>query len=501
VLHPSRSGFGVLIRSLVVVVLILPFGGSRGWAQPARDQASGLRLGSVNLSGSVRTRVESSDWFGDDPSGQYSYPAWLVRATVGHARPSWEWRVEWAAPILLGLPIDAVAPAPRGALGLGANYYAANDRRRHVASLFPKQALVQFNRLGGRSGHSLTLGRYEFVDGSELVPKNETLRALKRDRIAHRLTGHFGFTHIGRSLDGLRYSAGTSGVNATVLAARPTRGVFDVNGWGQTDVSLVYGALTGSRGAAGQPGEWRLFYLGYRDGRESVVKVDNRSLGSRLLDGDAIGLHTIGGHYLHVASSAAGPIDILAWGASQVGSWGRLSHRAGALALEAGWQPPVLARLKPWIRGGYNYGSGDGDGADERHGTFFQVIPTPRVYARFPFFNMMNVDDRFAELLLRPSGRVTIRGDLHFLSLSSRSDLWYQGGGTFEPDTFGYAGRPSNGATGLATFYDVSVDATLTDRTGLTAYFGTAEGRTVPKAIYVGNSRASFGYLELAVRF
>jgi hypothetical protein len=154
------------------------------------------------------------------------------------------------------------------------------------------------------------------------------------------------------------------------------------------------------------------------------------------------------------------------------------------------------------MRAGYNYGSGDGDAADRRHGTFFQGLPTPRVYARFPFFNMMNVGDGFGEIVARPSSRVTVRADVHALSLASADDLWYQGGGPFEPATFGYSGRPSGGASSLAILWDVSVDATLGPRAAVGAYFGRAGGRRVTEAIYGEDSnRASFGYLELLVRF
>src|SRR6266545_5597689 len=103
----------------------------------------------------------------------------------------------------------------------------------------------------------------------------------------------------------------------------------------------------------------------------------------------------------------------------------RSSHRSGAFAAETGWQPPVLRAVRPWLRGGYNYGSGDGNPNDATHGTFFQVLPTPRVYARFPFFNMMNNRDTFGELVLRPSKALTIRSSVHALALASRTDLWY----------------------------------------------------------------------------
>jgi hypothetical protein len=80
------------------------------------------------------------------------------------------------------------------------------------------------------------------------------------------------------------------------------------------------------------------------------------------------------------------------WGVVQTGSWGDLAQRAGAFVGEAGWQPPVKV-LKPWLSAGYSYGSGDGNPNDSHHGTFFQVLTTPRQYARFPFYNMMNNED------------------------------------------------------------------------------------------------------------
>lgn len=455
----------------------------------------------MTVSGSVRGRLETWNWFGAEDTGTYTYPASLLRVGLSQSKPTWDWQIEWALPTLVGLPGDAVAPPPRGALGFGASYAAANDDRRNAAMAFPKQAFVRLRRLGGRDGQSITIGRQEFTDGTEVSPRHEPLAALKRDRIAHRMIGHFGFTHVGRSLDGARYSVGSDRTNLTVVAARPTRGVFDVNGWGEVDVTMVYGALTRQQHAHDHSREWRLFYLGYHDGREGVVKTDNRLLAVRQSDTRSIGVSTVGGHDVRVVPTASGSFDTLLWGAVQLGSWGELSHRAAAMALEGGWQPTRPRRVRPWIRGGYNYGSGDRNATDQRHGTFFQVLPTPRVYARLPFFNLMNMDDRFGELVLRPSDRVTLRADVHALSLSSARDLWYQGGGAFESATFGYSGRPSSGVSGLATLYDISMDGTLTRRATLGAYFGRAEGGAVTRAIHEGSNHLSFGYVELTVRF
>lgn len=477
-----------------------PSVGNRSLTPSSRGPSETNRARTV-VFGSIRARVESWDWFGSGEPGHYAFPALTLRAGLSGTRASWDWRVEFAAPVLLGLPTDAVAPAPRGALGMGGNYFTVNGGHRNVTAVFPKEAYVRFRRLGGRDGQSLVIGRQEFTDGTEVSPRDATLAALKRDRIAHRLIGHFGFTHVGRSLDGARYSLGGDRTNLTVVAARPTRGVFDVNGWGEVGVSLVYGALTHQRDLERQAGEWRLFYLAFRDGRDGVIKVDNRPADMRQADTRAIGIQTIGGHDLRTVRTPAGAFDTLLWGALQFGAWGSQSHRAAAFALEGGWQPPGLARVKPWLRGGFDYGTGDRNPTDRRHATFFQVLPTPRVYARLPFFNMMNIDDRFAEVVLRPSTRWMIRADVHQLSLPSTRDLWYQGGGAFEPESFGYTGRPSFGQRRLATLYDLSADTAVTSHTSVGAYVGHARGGGVTAATYGAPNRTSFGYLEWRVRF
>ena len=101
-------------------------------------------------------------------------------------------------------------------------------------------------------------------------------------------------------------------------------------------------------------------------------------------------------------------------------------YRAGAMAAEIGWQPSGLPGLKPWIRAGYDYTSGDSNPTDDKHGTFFQVLPTARIYARMPFFNLMNNVDAFGEFIFRPLSRLTIRSDVHALSLADGHDLWYR---------------------------------------------------------------------------
>jgi alginate export protein len=470
---------------------------------PAAGQQAALgpsRVGDIALSASLRSRVESWNWFDGGANNSYTYPGSILRFGFSTSRPAFDWQVEFALPFLLDLPNDAIAPGAQGQLGFGATYFAANGRNTNAAMLFAKQGFIRFNELGGVSGQSLKLGRMEFIDGTEVVPKDPTLAALKRDRIAHRLIGNFGFADVGRSFDGIHYSLNRPKLNLTLFAARPTRGVFQVDGWGELNANVFYGALTGQVSGKNSNREWRLFGLGYSDYRDGVVKTDNRPLAVRAAEAAHINIGTYGGHYLHTLRSSPGTVDLLLWGALQNGSWGRLAQRSGAFAIEAGWQPPILTAIRPWLRGGIDYGSGDGNLNDSTHGTFFQILPTPRVYARFPFFNMMNNRDIFGEFVVRPSKLITIRTDVHSLALANRNDLWYSGGGIFQPWTFGYTGRPSSGQSGLATLFDVSVDYSMNAHASVGVYYGHAAGKLVVQSIYPGGKKADFGYLEFTFR-
>src|SRR5437868_15338964 len=107
------------------------------WGQTAAEP---IKIGSVILSGSVRSRVETWDWFtpnSGDPL--YGFMGNQLRLNLTHAGKSLDWTFELAAPILLGLPDNAIGPGAQGQLGLGAGYYVSNDRNRNVGMVFPNQ--------------------------------------------------------------------------------------------------------------------------------------------------------------------------------------------------------------------------------------------------------------------------------------------------------------------------------------------------------------------------
>jgi hypothetical protein len=464
-----------------------------------------IKLGkNTTLSINIRTRVESWDYFqgeaapgGNAGDGSYTFLGNLIRLGVLNSTPKRDLQFELSQPTLLGLPDDAVASGPgttgQGQLGLGANYFVANGKKND-ASLFVKQVFVRFKNLGG-TGNSLRLGRFEFIDGTEVMPKDPTLAWLKRERIAHRLIGNFGFSHVQRSFDGAQFVWNNPKNNITIAAIRPTAGVFDLDANGNIgDVSTVYAAWT----KPGATSDMRVFGALYRDSRNDVVKVDNRPLPVRTADTDSISIPTLGAHYLKTFEAGNGTADLLLWGALQRGDWGEDEHRASAFAIEAGYQPKM--KWRPWLRAGFYKGSGDDNPNDGKHQTFFQMLPTPRIYARTPFYNGMNNRDLWAQLILRPDAKTTVRADYHNLKLDNSNDLYYAGGGVFQHDSFGYAGRPSLGGKGLANLFDISFDRQLNARTTLSLYLGIAKGKGVISNIYKDDT-ARFGFVEISQKF
>ena len=201
-----------------------------------------------------------------------------------------------------------------------------------------KQAYLRVKNLLGDQASSLRFGRFEFVDGLETTPADPTLAALKRDHIAHRLIGHFGFTHVGRSFDAAQYVHNTRKANFTFVGGRPTEGVFQLRGLKELDVDFWYGAYTKPITNKKAATEFRVLGLYYHDGR-GALKTDNRSAALRRADTSNIRIATVGGNYIAALKTKNGSVELLAWGVGQFGEWGNLDHRAGAVVLEGGFQP------------------------------------------------------------------------------------------------------------------------------------------------------------------
>jgi hypothetical protein len=452
----------------------------------------------LSVSGSLRLRGEFWNWF--EPKGSldndYAFASFLGRGALQWKDDWFDAMVEAQNSSLLGLPTRASAPAPQGLLGLGAVYFAHN-RRDNDAHIFLKQGFVLFKNLG-LPGLTLKGGRFEFSEGNEVLSKEPTLDWLKNVRISQRLIGPFGWSHVGRSFDGGVASLTRGPMNLTVMASHPTQGGFDLQGMkDMSDIDLLYTSLNLTRPSFAENTDARFFYIYYKDDR-GLLKSDNRPLAARQADTRHIDVHTEGGHIISVFPTSAGPLDILAWGALQQGDWGTLKHDAWAWDFEVGWQPSMLP-WKPWLRIGFGRSSGDDNPRDGDHGTFFQLLPTARIYSFSTFYNLMNNEDGFVQLILRPIPGLVSRTDFHNIRIVETRDLWYQGAGATLSDRnvgFGFPGRPVFGKRNLFQVIETSLSYDLNKFINLNLYYGHLFGGGVIQAIFAGK-QADFGYLEV----
>jgi hypothetical protein len=114
---------------------------------------------------------------------------------------------------------------------------------------------------------------------------------------------------------------------------------------------------------------------------------------------------------------------------------------------------------------------------------------------------MMNTEDAYGILLLRPHPKVTVSSEFHSLRLSDANDFWYSGGGAFQPWTFGYSGRATSGRRSLGNLYDTGVEYRAQRHVTVSGYFGYTQGLAAMRQIYPAGKDGEFGYLEMLYRF
>lgn len=455
--------------------------------------------GKITAGGEVAVRYSNWNWF--QPAGgtfDNSYDYFFSRSRLNLELESGSFRAFLQAQDvhMAGLPENSAAPAPQGPLGIGA-IYNLHTRDDNPHSLIIRQAYIDLPKLFSEN-LSLRLGRFDYVDGKEVMYKNPKVNQIKNIRLAERLIGPFGWSSFGRSFDGFQVVYDRDNYNIHSTATHPTQGGFENNAHRSIPGIDLY-TLTGTfkYNKILPDAELRLFYFFYEDDRNISATPGQ----SGLNQGD-IQINTFGSHLLKLLKTNSGEFDFVYWGAIQDGEWGAVDHSAWALDFELGYHFLNLP-WKPWLRTGYYASSGDSSSTDGEHETFYQLLPTARKYALFPFYNMMNNEDFFFQGIIKPTKDLLIRADLHILSLSEKNDLWYMGAGpTVEQGgIFGYIGRPSNGMDDLATVFDLVVNYTFSKNISGTAYWGHAFGGDVIESIYPGDEDSDFFYVEMKFSF
>jgi hypothetical protein len=445
---------------------------------------------------SLRVRSESWGWFKPSTPGyqsSYTFSHNLLRFgarlptahRVSGLRP-FETVIEAAAPLLLGLPHNAVAPSPIGSLGTGAQYRQFNGSQQ--GSLFIKTAFIHMPQAGRNP--DILIGRFETVDGIELLPGDSDLAYIQTQRAAARLFTPNPFTAIGRSFDGVKVSRTLGTHNITAMAFYPTTGQFNLDGGDTiTKVRQVY--LADSR--ATKSSSNRVFAALYTDAR-GLNAVDNDLTPTNA----AINVTTIGGNAQTSSMRGKWRTDTLLWGAVQGGQWGSRPHQAYAGVAEAGIKHPSFGGW--WLRGGSAVFSGDTSPNDQKHETFAPQITAPRQNWRTPTVTEANLNEVYI-MAIKRNKKETIRLEAHQYALDKVADRWYSGGPVFQTTgSFALSGRPSNGYRDLGTMVDASYDVTLNPRDTVSLYIGYVRGGEIVASSNTGRS-AFLGFAQITRKF
>jgi len=518
------------MKKIGVILLFLFFVSTATWAleegfhfnreakpfPTLKDFALGLPwdLGDVSFYGQNRARWHSWDYFASPPfENEYSYYANQLRLGTRldnyflKTHAAWQYGQTWL------LPSGASAGAGSGAL-----YFANGTAKNETHGTYLKYAEVHTKDFTG-TGLTIGGGRMDYSSGNRYltgtgkgVSKDETgsavtkkIQWLKSTRVAERLIGGFGWSEYQRSFDGGYGAWDHEKVNVQIAAMNPTQGGFDENAnHTMAGIDLLVSEFTIKKGTLLPNTETQLFYYRYADSRQMTAVTPRRdNTGRRVpvnLEYDT-DVDMIGGHLAGASELGDGIMDYLLWGGYQYGDWFELNHSAYAVAAEAGYQWKS-APWKPWVRAGYNVGSGDSDPLDGDHGTFYQMLPTARLYSFSILYNMMNTEDTFVSLIITPSEALTVRSDLHWVGLTEKNDRWYLGAGEItDSSAAGYAVRPSGGGDELGTLLDVSIAYKMSPQATLSFYLGRFFGSDVVDQFYTKTNNVNFLYTEVNISF
>lgn len=478
--------------ALAALVALCATPAAGGQAQPDSPSTNA----STTWSARNWTRAELWRFFEPFPGGgDHDYVYAANRLQVGVRRTTRRYEATAAVQYVQfgGLPDAAVGPGP---LGLGAVYYA------HAGRADSHQVYLRYLnlRLNLPAGLSVRVGRMPYSSGGEAVSGDPKIEAVKRQRVEARLVGEFDWSIYQRGFDGVRVDAVRPAWSATAVALQPTQGGFeDAAGLMMKNVGVFGANVTFKPDAVLPRTEWQLFAYHYDDDRHVAARPDNSGASAARAD---VGITTVGTTLVAASVPRDGrQWDGLLWIAGQTGAWFGQTHRAFSVAAEAGHQWTGLPS-RPWVRGGYLRASGDADPADDRHGTFFQMLPTVRRYAQNASYSQMNNTDLFVQALLRPIESVGVRVDLHRIGLASARDLWYFGSGATQArgTVFGFSTRPGHGAAHLGTVVEGSADYAIAPGWSINGYLGVMRGGGVVRPEFAGHTM-TFGYLENVLQF
>jgi hypothetical protein len=336
-------------------------------------------------------------------------------------------------------------------------------------------------------GASLRLGRQDVKLGTEVLYPEADWRYLKTQRLGERFVGTVGWSQAERAYDGGWAGVDLGGHYVSGFFLQPTTGVFDIDSEYHRNKGIYVGgaAWTVKRDTWLPSTDLGAFALYYEDNRDR----EDGGLAHGLE------LYTIGAQAVGILPAGPGRFDWLALAAGQWGKYDDLDHQAYAGLLELGYQLPDVL-LAPWLRIGVNAATGDHDPRDDRHATFFNLLPTNHIYYGFADqLALQNLVNPFVQLRLKPHSMVGVNLFVHRFTLASSNDAKYSGTGAFNRKTFGFTATPSRGYRYVGTELDAVV--TVTPHKAVTLEGGYAK-------LWGGNmlrGDVRFGYVSLEIKY
>lgn len=410
----------------------------------------------------------------------YEGPRWAFQGTLQYVR-------------LENLPSRAIGP---GLLGTGAAYYF------QAAGEFSYQFYLRGLSLTWRDrdrGVWAEIGRLSRAASTEPASGDATIDRLVRDELQGRLLGDMEWSFYQRAWDGVRGGVAKAGRSATVTLAMPTQGTYEESANLFMDrVPIAALELSTQPGSLVRHTRLDAFAIRYDDTRRISARPDNSG---RTVARADITVVAIGGSLVGAYPSRAGSTDLALWAAQQGGHWYEQSHRGRAATASVGQRFTGVAG-RPWLRAGVAWASGDANPTDDRHDTFFPMLPSGDRVSSLNAYALMNVRDAWTRLLVTPHRVVDLAASAHRVRLADGADRWYQGSGATirAGNFFGYQGRNARGATSIGTVLDAQVTWRPWRWWTLRALAGRILGGDVPATLFA-RPRLTTGWVESTLRF
>ncbi len=406
------------IFSITILFLIYIATFSYSYGENSDSYGENSDLAELRIRTEVRLRNEFWSTFQKDIGGDnpYNFILARIRNKFDIAFGNLNFRLASQGVKALFLPRDA-------RFGSGKTYYEQNDKKNFPGDLH----LVELN-VGGKIWKlDFSLGRIGIKDGADITyEKNEKFNSLKMWRVSERLIGELDWTNAGRKFDGgtLGYDLGFSKIS--IFGARALGGGVDFDdGYKWLDVYITGGSFTIKKDTLG----------GIELGAYNILYYDTRKFDGKNKD---IAIQTSGLRAVSIQELGPGELDFVLWGAYQFGKFIGLNQNAFALIGEVGYQFSEIM-LKPWLRIGIAYASGDANPQDQTHKTFFNLLPANHKWYgymdKIAFSNLRNI--YIQNIFTIDIFEFVI--DFHIFSLNSSSDSWYTGSGAFNNKTLGYS--------------------------------------------------------------